>query len=109
MSTTAIKSPANIPVPSPEGADPTPEAKTAAPDPRAGEERRKHRRKKCLLAARLFTAGGASDCRVLDLSTGGAKIESSAVVAPQQYVALIVAPIGSFTGVVAWRSEGRFG
>jgi len=86
------------------------EAKIAAPEQQAGEERRKRRRKKCLLPACLLTSGGSYDCDVLDLSNAGAKVETSAVVTPEQPVTLVVKPIGTFTGVVAWcGDDGCFG
>jgi len=85
------------------------EAKIAAPKPPAGEERRKHRRKKCILPARLVTAAGSHDCRVLDLSQDGAKIESSEILTLEQPVTLVAEPIGTFTGVVAWCGDGCFG
>lgn len=85
------------------------ESKTAAPALGNGLERRKHRRKKCLLPAQLITNLGAHDCRVLDLSQGGAKVETSAVVTPDQAVTLVVKPIGTFTGLVAWRADRCLG
>ena len=85
------------------------ESKTAAPALGNGLERRKHRRKKCLLPAQLITNLGAHDCRVLDLSQGGAKVETSAIVTADQAVTLVVKPIGTFTGLVAWRADGCLG
>ncbi len=85
------------------------ESKTAAPALGNGLERRKHRRKKCLLPAQLITNLGAHDCRVLDLSQGGAKVETSAIVTADQAVTLVVKPFGTFTGLVAWRADGCLG
>src|SRR5690348_2804395 len=85
------------------------ESKTAAPALGNGLERRKYRRKKCLLPAQLITNLGTHDCRVLDLSQGGAKVETSAIVTPNQAVTLVVKPIGTFTGLVAWRAERCLG
>ena len=72
-------------------------------------ERRKFRRKRCLLPAQLITNAGDYECRVLDLSEGGAKLETSAVVHPEQAVTLVVKPIGTFAGLVAWCGDGIFG
>lgn len=72
-------------------------------------ERREHRRKKCLLPAQLITNAGSYDCRVLDLSKGGAKLETHAVVTPEQAVTLVVKSIGTFAGLVAWCGDGLFG
>lgn len=75
----------------------------------SSRERRAHRRKKCLLPAQLITNAGSYDCRVLDLSKAGAKLETRAVVNPEQAVTLVVKSIGTFAGLVAWRSDGLFG
>ena len=72
-------------------------------------ERREHRRKRCLLPAQLITNAGSYDCRVLDLSKGGAKLETHAVVTPEQAVTLVVKSIGTFAGLVAWCGDGLFG
>jgi hypothetical protein len=75
----------------------------------SGRERREHRRKRCLLPAQLITNAGSYDCRVLDLSKGGAKLETHAVVTPEQAVKLVVKSIGTFAGLVAWCGDGLFG
>ena len=72
-------------------------------------ELRKSRRKKSLLPARLVTDAGSSDCFVLDLSSGGARVESPLAVVDEQAVTLVVKPIGTFVGLVAWRGDGCFG
>lgn len=72
-------------------------------------ERRKWPRKRSLLQATLVTANGWFDCRVLDFSPGGAKVEFAHPLADKQPVTLIIEPIGTFTGVVAWRGNGNFG
>jgi len=72
-------------------------------------ELRQSRRKKSLLPATLITDAGSSECHVLDLSRGGARVSSSVSVVDEQAVTLIVKPIGTFAGLVAWRAEGGFG
>ena len=66
-------------------------------------------RKKSLLPATLVTESGSTECHVLDLSRGGARVSSDVVVVEEQAVTLIVKPIGTFVGLVAWRGEGGFG
>jgi hypothetical protein len=83
--------------------------KTTALEWGSSRERREHRRKKCLLSAQLITNTGSYDCRVLDLSKGGAKLETCAVVNPEQAVTLVVKSIGTFAGLVAWCGDGLFG
>lgn len=73
------------------------------------QERRKHRRKKCFLPAKLLTAAGSFDCQVLDISHGGAKVETGVAVTDEQAVTLVVKSIGTFAGLVAWRRNGCFG
>jgi len=90
-------------------ADMNDEIKTTALEWGSGRERREHRRRKCLLPAQLITNAGSYDCRVLDLSKGGAKLETSAVVTPEQAVTLVVKQIGTFAGLVAWCGAGFFG
>ena len=72
-------------------------------------ERRKWPRKRSLLQATLVTADGSFDCRVLDFSPGGAKVEFAHPLAKKQNVTLILRPIGTFAGVVAWCGSGCFG
>jgi len=72
-------------------------------------ERRKVPRKKSLLCATLVTAEGGFDCRVLDFSSGGAKVEFPHDVVEGQRVTLILERFGTFTGAVAWFSGGCFG
>jgi cyclic nucleotide-binding protein/PilZ domain-containing protein len=72
-------------------------------------ERRKWPRKRSLLQATLVTVDGSFDCRVLDFSPGGAKVEFAHPLAKKQNVTLILRPIGTFAGVVAWCGSGCFG
>jgi hypothetical protein len=82
---------------------------TTEADRTDGRERRQSRRKKSLLRATLVTDAGESECSVLDLSRGGARIGSPIAVTDEQAVTLIVKPIGTFVGLVAWRGDGSFG
>ncbi|HMK69214.1 MAG TPA: PilZ domain-containing protein, partial [Stellaceae bacterium] len=81
-------------------------ARSAKPKVR---ELRQGIRKKSLLPATLVTESGSTDCHVLDLSRGGARVSSPVAVVEEQAVTLIVKPIGTFAGLVAWRGDGGFG
>ncbi len=72
-------------------------------------DRRKYPRKKSFLPATLAMAEGSFECRVLDFSRGGAKVELAPAVADKQAVTLIVERVGAYSGVVAWRGVGCFG
>jgi len=80
----------------------------AVPEP-IGENRRQFPRKKSLLPATLITAQGSFDCRVLDFSAGGAKVECTQSLAEGDGLTLMVGAIGTFSGTVVWRGEGYFG
>lgn len=72
-------------------------------------ERRKFSRKRSLLGATVLTPRGALDCRMLDFSCNGARVECTAPVGERETLTLVVEPIGTFPGVVSWRGEGCFG
>jgi|SRR5579864_823019 len=75
----------------------------------ARPERRKQPRKSTLWHGRLTTPTGTHDCRVLDFSPSGAKIELAALAAAAEPVTLTLDPLGIFAGVVAWRQERCIG
>jgi len=72
-------------------------------------ERRRHPRKKSLLPAVLVTQSGSFDCRVYDLSVGGARVEAATRVSPGQPLVLIVGSNRASGGSVVWTAEGSFG
>ena len=78
----------------------------AQPHPR---ERRKYTRKKAFLPAKLATETGAFECFVLDLSRGGAKIELKEELPKGLPVTLVLEPLGTFNGIVAWQKGGYLG
>lgn len=80
----------------------------SAAQPQASE-RRKYPRKKALLPAKLATEAGVFECFVLDLSRGGAKVEIKDELAQGQAVTLILDPLGTFNGIVAWQQSGYLG
>jgi len=74
-----------------------------------GRDRRKSERKKSLLPAVLVTEAGSFDCRVLNVSTGGARVESTARVSSGEPVVLIVGSNRATGGSIVWCGEGCFG
>jgi len=72
-------------------------------------ERRKQPRKSTLWRGTLRTPAGDMQCRVLNLSARGAKLEVEGALAPGQSVTLIMEPLGEFFGAVTWQHDGRAG
>jgi CRP/FNR family transcriptional regulator, cyclic AMP receptor protein len=59
--------------------------------------------------ARLESALGSSECRVLELSPANATIQIDHPVAENQAVTLVMERLGELSGVVAWQREGCIG
>jgi len=76
-----------------------------APEP----ERRRETRKGTYWPATLKTPDGSFECRVMNLSPRGAKVEIDHAMALKAAVTLILEPLGEFTGTVAWRRPGLIG
>lgn len=74
-----------------------------------GPERRKQPRKGTFWRAQLKTPSGSFECRVMNLSPRGAKVEIDHPVAAKEAVTLIMEPLGEFSGFVAWRRNGTIG
>lgn len=80
------------------------------PDDEASwENRRKHKRKPVLWAARIETPDGDFDCIALDLSRGGAKVRLAAPLALHQAVTLVIDRFGALGAEVVWRRSGQVG
>lgn len=72
-------------------------------------ERRRHVAPRDFWAARLESALGLSECRVLELSPGNATVQIDHPVAENQAVTLVMERLGELSGVVAWQREGCIG
>lgn len=70
-----------------------------------GRDARKYLRKRSLLPATLVTERGSAECRVLDLSAGGAKLECADGPAEGERLTVIIEAVGTFSGRVIWRRE----
>lgn len=72
-------------------------------------ERRQHKRKPVLWAARVESHEGTCDCIILDLSLGGAKVRAGAKVAANQVVTLVIDRFGALRAEVVWSRSSRLG
>ena len=72
-------------------------------------DRRQHKRKPVLWAARIETRDGPGECIILDLSLGGAKLRSSASVAVRDEVMLVIDRFGALNAEVMWARSGKMG
>jgi len=66
-------------------------------------------RRKAFWLAAMNTVFGVVECRVLDLSLRGAKVQVGVPVAVGQAVTLELDPLGEFEGSVAWKRDGAVG
>lgn len=75
-----------------------------------GAERRRHKRKTVLWSARVESRQGPSDCFILDLSLGGAKIKTAGAPVPaHQVVTLVIDRFGALRAEVVWSRMGHMG
>lgn len=72
-------------------------------------ERRRRAAPQDFWMARLESALGFSECRVLELSPGNATVQIDHPVAENQAVTLVMERLGELSGVVAWQREGCIG
>jgi hypothetical protein len=72
-------------------------------------ERRRQVRKPALWVGKLTTPTGTHDCRVLNLSQSGARIELATTVEMFVPVTLMLELLGAFIGSVRWRRDHCIG
>ena len=73
-------------------------------------DRRQSRRKAVLWGARIETrAGPTTECIILDLSLGGAKLRGPAQVTAKQIVTLVIDRFGALRAEVIWARSGHLG
>jgi hypothetical protein len=77
----------------------------------AGEDRRKYERTKLYLPGQLFNPlnNQASECKVLNLSAGGARVQSQTEFSEGISLVLNVENIGRFEGIIVPQETGHFG
>ena len=72
-------------------------------------ERRKHTRKWTRWPAQIRSEAGSFECRVLNLSYRGAKVQTAHHIRDREAVTLVMEPLGEFSGVVSWRAKDCIG
>jgi PilZ domain-containing protein len=70
---------------------------------------REHRRMRTDWLGRIAMPDSGAECRVLNVSAGGAMVTSEGRYARDQHVALEMEYLGEFTGTVVWCEPGRIG
>ena len=75
----------------------------------SASDRRQHKRKPVLWAARVETREGPFECIILDLSLGGAKLRGTAPVAAKQVVTLVIDRFGALRAEVMWARSNHMG
>jgi pilus assembly protein CpaF len=75
----------------------------------AGKERRRVPRTRVVWTATLETPRGRMDCRVSNVSAGGARVRVPAAIGVGQPVTLVTPSHGEFHGTVAWERDGTIG
>ena len=73
------------------------------------KDRREHRRKPVLWAARLETESGTVDCAAFDLSLGGAKLRLEGAVPLHHPVQLVLERHGVIAAEAVWQRDGTLG
>ncbi len=80
-------------------------AQPHSPPQPEGRDARKYLRKRSLLPATLVTERGSADCRVLDFSSGGAKLECADAPTEGEMLTVMIEAVGTFSGRVIWRRD----
>ena len=73
------------------------------------QSRRKHERRQILFDARIMEDGQWQDCRILNMSAGGAKLLVSCNINHGATVSLEVGNFGQFSGTVVWKDSEEIG
>ena len=80
-------------------------------EPEAGEEQRRHIRKRVLWKAEIETNGMTCECFILNVSRSGAKIRlgTPMIIAPRQTVTLNMPQHGSLQAEAVWQRADKVG
>ena len=70
---------------------------------------RREERKDTSFRAKFLIADEVNDCAILDISPGGAKLKTGAVVASKTGIVLDLDRIGKFSAEAVWCSSGTLG
>ena len=73
------------------------------------EHKRKDTREAILTEAKIMVDGGWHNCRILNISTGGAKLQTDRHISHGIAVSLQIGKFGQFGAIVAWQQGGELG
>lgn len=73
------------------------------------EYKRKDTRETILSKAKILVGGEWHDCRILNISTGGAKLQIDRHISHGITVSLQIGDFGQFSATVAWQQSGEIG
>ena len=71
--------------------------------------RREHVRKTVFLTAKLSACGQSVTCEIVNISSGGARLNMSRQVAFDTGITLNIGPFGEFVGEVVWQNGMEVG
>ena len=78
-------------------------------EPDSTEYKRKDTRESILTQARIMADGGWHNCRILNISTGGAKLQIALRIDLGAPVSLQIGEFGQFSATVAWQQDTEIG
>ncbi|MFZ2301689.1 MAG: PilZ domain-containing protein [Gallionella sp.] len=78
-------------------------------EPDGTEYKRKDTRESILTQARIMAGEGWHNCRILNISTGGAKLQTDRRIGHGTAVLLQIGEFGQFSATVAWQQDTEIG
>ena len=78
-------------------------------DPDSAEYQRKDTRETILTQARIMADGDWHNCRILNISTGGAKLQIDRRISHGTPISLQIGEFGQFGATVAWQQDTEVG
>ncbi len=78
-------------------------------EPDSTEYKRKDTRESILTQARIMVDGDWHNCRILNISTGGAKLQIDGRIGHGTPVSLQIGEFGQFGATVAWQQDAEIG
>jgi hypothetical protein len=76
---------------------------------RCQTNKRVHERRNVLVEARIMDGAAWHDCRIINISVGGAKLLIAGQFLMGDIVRLQIASFGEFSGVISWRRSEEVG
>lgn len=78
-------------------------------EPGGIEYKRKDTRESILTEAKIMVDGDWHNCRILNISTGGAKLQIDRRISHGMAVSLQIGKFGQFSAIIAWQQSGEVG